>query len=302
MATGKRYYWIKLKTSFLTSETVQFLMSQDAGNGANYVVLYQMLCLITINTDGKLERQIGEVIIPYDVEKIRQDCKYFSADTIRVAMELYMKLGLIYRDDNGCLIIANHSDLIGSETDWAAKKRRQNLDKDFPDCLPEHGESGGEIFPTEYRDKSIDNRDKSIEIDTRKQNKDIASEILTEPDGSVCRTKDVRRITEAWNSLGLQQLTRVTGDSKRGGMLRSRIREYGVDGVLSAIEKVRESSFLKGQNSNSWEITFEWFVKPNNFVKVLEGNYDDKIAAATGNKQKTTTFIEINERRKQHDQ
>ena len=33
-------------------------------NGANYVVLYQMLCLMTINTNGRLSRQIGEVIIP----------------------------------------------------------------------------------------------------------------------------------------------------------------------------------------------------------------------------------------------
>mgnify|MGYP000051898394 CR=1 FL=1 len=47
MATGKRFYWIKLKDSFMNSEVVDFLMSQP--NGANYVVLYQMLCLKTIN-------------------------------------------------------------------------------------------------------------------------------------------------------------------------------------------------------------------------------------------------------------
>ena len=37
-------------------------------NGANYVVLYQMLCLMTINTNGRLSRQIGEVLIPYEVD------------------------------------------------------------------------------------------------------------------------------------------------------------------------------------------------------------------------------------------
>ena len=166
MATGKRYYWIKLKTSFLTSETVQFLMSQDGGNGANYVVLYQMLCLITINTDGKLERQIGEVIIPYDVEKIRQDCKYFSADTIRVAMELYMKLGLIYRNDNGCLVIANHHDLIGSETDWALQKRKQGSGNAPQELPPADMESGVENFHT---DIEIRDRDKRLEKETEQQ-------------------------------------------------------------------------------------------------------------------------------------
>ena len=71
MATGKRYYWIKLKDSFMTSDAVDFLMGQK--DGANYVVLYQMICLKTINTDGRLERRIGEVIIPYDEAKIQRD-------------------------------------------------------------------------------------------------------------------------------------------------------------------------------------------------------------------------------------
>ena len=61
----KRFYWIKLKESFITSDSVDFLMSQK--NGANYVVLYQMLCLKTINTNGEFARQIGEIIIPYDI-------------------------------------------------------------------------------------------------------------------------------------------------------------------------------------------------------------------------------------------
>ena len=41
MATGKRYYWMKLKDSFMTSDTIDYFMSQP--DGANYVVLYQML-------------------------------------------------------------------------------------------------------------------------------------------------------------------------------------------------------------------------------------------------------------------
>lgn len=101
-------------------------------------------------------------------------------------------------------------------------------------------------------------------------------DISTEPVGSVCRTKDVRRIIEAWNSLGLQQVTKVPSDSKRGGMLRARVNEYGVDKVLEAIEKIRSSDFLKGQSKSGFIITFEWFVRPNNFPKVLEGNYDNR--------------------------
>lgn len=120
---NKRYYWIKLKDTFFTSDTVDFLMSQK--DGANYVVLYQMLCLKTANTDGELSRQIGEIIVPFDIDKIHRDCKYFSVDTIRVALELYKKLGLIYEQENGILQITNFANLIGSESQNAIYKRQQ---------------------------------------------------------------------------------------------------------------------------------------------------------------------------------
>ena len=119
----QRYYWIKLTDRFMTSDTVDFLMEQK--DGANYVVLYQMLCLKTVNNDGKLTRQIGELIIPYDEEKIQRDMKWFSIDTIRVAMQLYKKLGLIYEQDNGVLRISNFDKLIGSQTISAMKKQQQ---------------------------------------------------------------------------------------------------------------------------------------------------------------------------------
>lgn len=94
MATGKRYYWIKLKDSFMNSEVVDFLMSQP--NGANYVVLYQMLCLKTINTGGRLTCQIGDIIIPFDMGKIQRDCKWFSLDTISETVLLHMMADTTY--------------------------------------------------------------------------------------------------------------------------------------------------------------------------------------------------------------
>lgn len=123
MSTPKRYYWIKLRESFMSSDTVDFLMSQKGG--ADYVVLYQLLCLKTINTGGRLSRTIGEIVIPYDVDKIQRDCKWFSADTIRVALNLYKRFGLIYEECDGTLVLAEHDNLVGSETNWAAQKRSQ---------------------------------------------------------------------------------------------------------------------------------------------------------------------------------
>ena len=109
-----KFFWIKLTDKFLSSDTVDFLMSQK--DGANYVVLYQMLCLKTVNNDGILGRKLGEIIVAYDVDKICRDCKYFTIDTVRVALELYKKLGLVYELDNGLLRITNFENLIGSKS------------------------------------------------------------------------------------------------------------------------------------------------------------------------------------------
>lgn len=161
MATGKRYYWIKLKDSFMNSEVVDFLMSQP--NGANYVVLYQMLCLKTINTGGRLTCQIGDIIIPFDMGKIQRDCKWFSLDTIRIALGLYKQLGLIYEEQDGTLVLVNHNEMVGSETDYSAQKRiqRENRRRQLPEKSADTYEDNGvDIVHTDIRDKRTDIRDR----------------------------------------------------------------------------------------------------------------------------------------------
>lgn len=169
MMDEKRFYWIKLKSSMLTSKTIDFLMSQK--DGANYVVLYQMLCLLTINSNGELVDYIGECVIPFDENKIQRETKYFNIDTIRVALELYKRIGLVYIQENGMLKIANFEELIGSESKSAEKVRKwreekakmlhcnQNVTEMLPDCNQECNQN----VRQEYRDKSIEYRDKSID-------------------------------------------------------------------------------------------------------------------------------------------
>ena len=152
----QKFYWIKLTDKFLTSETVDFLLSQK--DGANYVVLYQMLCLKSVNTNGVLARQIGEILVPFDADKIQRDCKHFSIDTVRIALTLYKQLGLVYEQDNGTLKIADFERLIGSQTESAEKKMLQRA-KNQANALG--GQIGGQkvdICPPEI--KRLDIREK----------------------------------------------------------------------------------------------------------------------------------------------
>ena len=273
MATGKKLFWIKLKNTFMTSDAVDFLMSQK--NGANYVVIYQMLCLMTLGTNGVLQRTLGEVIIPYDVDKIQRECKYFDRDTIIVAMELFAKLNLIYRDDNGVYVITDYRDLIGKETDYAGQKRVQrSRQKQLPEC----GQSADTTVDIVHTEKE---KEKDIEIDKeieKEKDKDINNSIKDACSSDEERTslqKDIKAVIEAWNQLPLNKVTTIKSGTKRHDALVARIRQYGIESVLEAVNMISQSPFLLGQKTD-FIITFDWFVRPNNFIKVYEGNYLDR--------------------------
>ena len=185
---NKKYYWIRLKTDFFNEDAIDFLLSQK--NGCAYVVLYQMLCLKCANSNGYLQTNIGEMIIPYDAEKIVRDTKYFDFDTVTVALELYKKLGLIYEDSNNMLMIANYEEMVGSETKYAEKKRLYRQKKKLLESGREgqsEGQEGGQeegqddrqesrqctedksgqkkdIVRQEIRDKRLEYRDKILDI------------------------------------------------------------------------------------------------------------------------------------------
>lgn len=158
----KRYYWIKLREDlFKTDQAFDILLSEK--NGAEYIVLYQMLCLKTINTEGRFETKIGEVIIPYNVEKIARDCRYFSVDTIKIALGLYMKLGLIYIETDGCIRISNYDKYLGSESASAERMRKlrgkENKTSHCTSLCTSHCDK--DVTPNVTQDiRYIENRDK----------------------------------------------------------------------------------------------------------------------------------------------
>ena len=241
MATGKRYYWIKLKDSFMTSDTVDFLMSRP--DGANYVVLYQMLCLKTINTGGRLSRKIGEVIIPFEVEKIQRDCKWFSVDTIRVALGLFKRLGLIYEDIDGTLVMSDHDNLVGSETDYAEKNRRirekqKLLAESGHNVSSDVSENVSQNVTTDNRDKILDTRDKNI--------------VTTKPKDTTTSTmgKEVEEFddlySEDWKRVSATYQKEI-GTLPTGTALEtfsSYIEDLGADAVIVAIKRTNEAQPL----------------------------------------------------------
>lgn len=83
-------------------------------------------------------------------------------------------------------------------------------------------------------------------------------------------------IIEKWNETGTIQAKKFRLDSDRGRNMAARIQEHGLDGVLEAIEKVRNSGFCHGNGPSGWRASLDWFLKADNFQKVIEGQYDEE--------------------------
>lgn len=124
--------------------------------------------------------------------------------------------------------------------------------------------------------KTLSDIDKGLDIDIElDKDKEKDNNLIVSKD--TIHQTDVRRVIEEWNKLqdvGIAPIRDIKPASKRCQMLKGRIREYGMDDLLKAMDNIRHSDFLRGENKNGWMITFDWFVKPNNFLKVLEGNYN----------------------------
>ena len=94
-----------------------------------------------------------------------------------------------------------------------------------------------------------------------------------------CRTDTVQRVVDEWNTLsafGIKPVSKITATSNRYKYIKARISEYGIDAVMEAIDNIRHSKFLQGKaGKKPFLIDLEWFARPNNFPKVLEGKYAD---------------------------
>lgn len=293
--------WIKITTDIFDDDKILLIECLPEADSL-IVIWFKLLCLAGKQNNSGVFMLNDR--IPY-TEKMLATIFRRKESTVALALKTFEEFGMVEIVD-GVITIPNwgkHQNLDQLESkkeymkhymrDYRAKQKMiasgENASRDKENICKANCNDNCKVNGKDNREANVSEADKNID---KEGDKEGEGEGLTGPKGPVCRTKDVRRIIEAWNSLGLQQVTKITGDSKRGGMLRARVNEYGVDAVLDAIEKVRESDFLKGQNSQGWVITFEWFVKPNNFVKVYEGNYGNKEINRFGEK-KVLTFMDL---------
>ena len=132
---SKKYYWLKLKEDFFEEDAIAWIEEQE--NGKDYCLFYLKLCLKSLKTNGLLIRNVGSMLVPYDAKTLAKATNT-DIDTVRVAMDILTKIGLVQILENGEIFITQLQNMVGSETGWAEKKRLQRQKKDNVPKLSGH--------------------------------------------------------------------------------------------------------------------------------------------------------------------
>ena len=104
----------------------------------------------------------------------------------------------------------------------------------------------------------------------------ITSKITVKERVKEKETVDYQGIVDMYNEtcVSLPSVRSLTDKRKRA--LKARLKNYSIEDLKKVFQKAEKSSFLNGSTDKWSGATFDWLIKEDNIVKVLEGNYDDK--------------------------
>jgi predicted phage replisome organizer len=270
--------WIKICSDIFDDEKIMLIENLPSADSI-IVIWFKLLCLAGKNNNSGVF--ILNDKIAYTDEML---ATVFRRDinTVRLALKTFENYGMI-EIVSGVYTIPNwgkyqNLDKIEQKSQYMRnymqeyrKKQKDKIERKTNSKLyskinSKANVSSAEVYNKELDKKELDNKEKEIEEE---------NDLIVSKD--TIRQTDVQRIITEWNSLeefGINPVKRMT--PKREQAVKARIRQNHIDDILEAIENIRHSSFLQGQNKNGWMVTFDWFLKPGNFAKVFEGQYADK--------------------------
>ena len=109
---------------------------------------------------------------------------------------------------------------------------------------------------------------------------------------NTAKKPNMQEIKDFWNThITSKVIPKITDILHNREMaVKARFQEYGQEGILKVISKVAVSKFL---NSGTFHVTFDWVFRPNNFAKIIDGNYDNDKSSKTNNTSNATSVLDV---------
>lgn len=254
-SNNKKYYWLKLKDDFFMTREVKKL--RRIAGGDTYTIIYLKLQLLSIKREGLIMYEGTESSLTEQLAlELDED-----EDNVKMTVAFLQANKLIEQLSEDEYLLNKVPESIGSETGAAERMRRMREKRN--------------IVTPQLQPVTKCYTEKEIELEKEKE-KEIEVELEVEQEEAP--SKHFEYIKNTWNKLNepITNIMTLNSGTNRHNMTKARIAEYGIDTVVNAIKSINDSEFLKGSNDRGWIITYDWFIKPNNFLKVAEGNYIDQ--------------------------
>ena len=103
-----------------------------------------------------------------------------------------------------------------------------------------------------------------------------------------------QKIVDLFNECcpSLPSVQSIANDSRRK-RLKAAHDALGMDGLETFFRRVEASDFLAGRTKEQARFGIDWITKPGNFVKILEGNYDNRGTSVPAMNTNTQRALEI---------
>lgn len=273
--------WLKIVTDIFDDEKMLLIESLPSSDSI-IVIWFKLLCLAGKNNNSGVFFLNDR--IAYNEEMLATIFRR-EINTVRLALKTFETYGMI-QIINNVITIPNwdkHQQLDSIEKRRERQKIYMQERRNTQKLLAE----GNEICKANSKANSKTNGKANSK----------ANVSSLEGDKKEIRIDKIRVdiYIDKWNSLGLTKIISIK--NQRLTHLKARVEEFSEDQVIQAIDNINLSKFLKGINDRGWTIDFDWLLKPNNFTKVLEGNYTDKKGVANKNvNPKTAAFVNFDGR------
>ncbi|NFA59497.1 phage replisome organizer N-terminal domain-containing protein [Clostridium sporogenes] len=269
--------WIKIVTDIFDDEKILLIENMPEADSV-IVIWFKLLCLAgKMNNSGVF--MLNEKIA-YTDEMLATIFRR-PLNTVRLAINTFQQFGMIEVMDN-VITIPN----------WSKHQTLDQLEerKEYMREYMKGYREKQKLLATgecKVNSKTNGNVNSKANVNSLDIEEDIDIDIEEDIDNTtiVVSSNKLQPIIDKWNSLNLNKLVSINSGTNRYKLTNARIKEYGLEAILQAIDNIKDSSFLRGQNKKGWTIKYDWLVKPNNFIKVLEGNYTDKEGVNGGTKQ-----------------
>ena len=263
----KRFFWLKLRETFFNETYIKAMRTFK--NGDSLVLTYLEMALYSLKSNGVIER--GE-LTPSLADEISIA---INAPVARVKKTIEMLTkARVAELDGDRLYLTEMMKLMGSESTSAERMRKLRSKKS--------DETG--VTPASQCDSAVTSpvtKSVTTEIELEKEiekESEIDSDAPLPPAGV---TRGCDEVVSQFNSICVS-LNKVSGMTEpRRKAVQSALNAVGQEKLTELFRKAEASDFLTKRNSTGWKPGFDWLLKPENYTKVLEGNYDNRNGAQT---------------------